>query len=104
MIRSPQNRTKRIRHLPLNFGNYGDFGNFGNLTNGGPVKKSLLGIAFFCSLIVSSAAWPQTFDINGQSSTQQQDKQKKKGKKNSAPAQEQAQQGGGWGGSIEAGR
>jgi tetratricopeptide (TPR) repeat protein len=69
------------------------------------VKRIFLGIVFFCSLSLVTAAWPQTFEINGQSSNPQPS-QKQKGKKSAN--QPKAQSGGspeiGWGGSIETGR
>lgn len=76
-----------------------------NVDTGGPVKKILLGIAFFCSLSLLSSGWAQTFEINPQSSNQQQNQQKK-GKKPAAqqPQEQSGSTGGAWGGSIEANR
>ena len=73
------------------------------------MTNTFWGIAFFCSLTlpVPGLVQAQTFDINGQSSTQQQQKQTKNGKQSASPARAQdqgASSGGAWGGSIEAGR
>src|SRR5690242_13060319 len=48
---------------------------------GGSVKNIYLGIAFFCSLFLTSSASTQTFEINGQSSDRPKQDQQKKGKK-----------------------
>src|SRR5262249_45896166 len=87
-----------------------------NSTDGGPVKKNLLGLACFCSLLLAGHGWSQTFDLSGKPQDQtQKPQQKQQGNKKSSGASRSGGGGGGgsmacgtsgsgWGGSIEAGR
>ena len=72
------------------------------------MKKIFLGVAFFCSLSLFSAAWAQTFEINGQQSDQKQTQTKKgknKSKGGAASGQSGEQSGAiGFGSSLESGR
>jgi tetratricopeptide (TPR) repeat protein len=76
------------------------------------VKKNLVGLAFFCSLLLAGRGWPQTFDLNGkqQDQAQKPQRQKQGNKKQQSGVRPAASgapcgtSGTGWGGSIEAGR
>lgn len=80
------------------------------------MKKNLLGLAFFCSLLLAGQAWSQTFDLNGkqQDQAQKPQQQKQRNNKRQSGGRAAASSGGssivcatsgsGWGGSIEAGR
>ncbi|MGC2696463.1 MAG: tetratricopeptide repeat protein [Candidatus Angelobacter sp.] len=76
------------------------------------MKKNFLRLAFFCSLLLASRGWSQTFDLNGKPQDQAQKPQQKQsnskkqsGSRPSASSMACGTSGGsGWGGSIEAGR
>jgi len=80
------------------------------------VKKNLLGLACFCSLLLAGHGWTQeVFDLNGKPQNQTQKPQQKQGNKKQGAARSGGGGGGGssmacgtsasgWGGSIEAGR
>ncbi|HKD78629.1 MAG TPA: tetratricopeptide repeat protein [Candidatus Angelobacter sp.] len=80
------------------------------------MKKNLLGLACFCSLLLAGHGWTQeVFDLNGKPQNQTQKPQQKQGNKKQGAARSGGGGGGGssmacgtsasgWGGSIEAGR
>src|SRR5262249_14904313 len=83
------------------------------LADGGPVKKNLLGLACFCSLLLAGPGQTQTFDLSGKPEGQAQKPQQKQGNKKQAGAKAGGgggsstacgMSGSGWGGSMEAGR
>jgi tetratricopeptide (TPR) repeat protein len=79
------------------------------------VKKNLLGLACFCSLLLAGHGLAQTFDLSGKPQDQTQKPQQKQGNKKAGAPRSGGGGGGGssmacvtsgsgWGGSIEAGR
>lgn len=70
------------------------------------VKKSLLGVALFCSLVLASLGRTQTFELGGQPSPQpQKTPANQKNKSRGSSAESVPSSGGlGWGSSIEVGR
>ena len=78
------------------------------------MKKNLLGLAFFCSLMLAGSGWSQTYDLNGKPQDQAKKPQQQRqsnGKRTSggrtaasSASMPCGTSGSGWGGSIEAGR